>query len=121
MIMQRVSMGAAGPGLNLPIRVAVALRYGGVVAAILVLLGFANASVFFSGLNFQNIAYDAAIPGLPAIGLALAMSTGGIDLSVGAILSLCGAVTGWMIADGTGERPGYRRRTADRGAWRAPA
>jgi ribose transport system permease protein len=70
------------------------------VAAILVLLGFANASVFFSGLNFQNIAYDAAIPGLPAIGLALVMSTGGIDLSVGAILSLCGAVTGWMISHG---------------------
>ncbi|HVC83051.1 MAG TPA: hypothetical protein VNL35_21395 [Chloroflexota bacterium] len=64
------------------------------------MFGFANASAFFSLPNFQNIAYNAAFSGLLAIGLALVISTGGIDLSVGATLSLCSCVTGWMISNG---------------------
>lgn len=100
MIAPRAQLGAIGPRITPPITVAAVLRYGGLLAAILVLLGFADASVFFSVRNAQNIAYGAASFGPLAIGLALVMSTGGIDLSVGASLTLCACVTGRMISNG---------------------
>jgi ribose transport system permease protein len=49
---------------------------------------------FLSLLNFLNIARQASIFGLMAIGMTLVIITGGIDLSVGSVVSLVSAVFG---------------------------
>ena len=49
---------------------------------------------FFGILNFMNIARQASIIGLLAIGMTLVIITGGIDLSVGSVISLVSAVFG---------------------------
>ena len=49
---------------------------------------------FLSVLNFLNIARQASIFGLMAIGMTLVIITGGIDLSVGSVVSLASAVFG---------------------------
>jgi len=56
---------------------------------------FSMISPYFLGLlNFMNIARQASIYGLIAIGMTLVIITGGIDLSVGSIISLVSAVFG---------------------------
>ncbi len=65
-----------------------ALRFGAMAAALVVLLAFAKPDLFFSSTNLQVLGFDAGIIGLPAVGLALVMFTGGIDLSVGATMGL---------------------------------
>ncbi|MGA2545552.1 MAG: ABC transporter permease [Rectinemataceae bacterium] len=49
---------------------------------------------FLSLLNFLNIARQASVFGLMAIGMTLVIITGGIDLSVGSVVSLASAVFG---------------------------
>ncbi len=75
-----------------------AVRIVGMGVLILVLLKFCDLSAFFSVRNWQNIAFEAVFIGLPAMGLALVMAAGAIDLSVAANLSLCAVVAGWLIA-----------------------
>ena len=87
-------------GLTAPLVAARAVRFIAILIAILILLVFAKPSLFFSGMNLKNIAYQVEAPGLLAMGLALVMSTGGMDLSLGATLSLCACVSGWMISHG---------------------
>ena len=56
---------------------------------------FSLVSPYFLGLlNFLNIARQASIIGLMAIGMTLVIITGGIDLSVGSVVSLVSAVFG---------------------------
>jgi ribose/xylose/arabinose/galactoside ABC-type transport system permease subunit len=49
---------------------------------------------FLSLLNFLNIARQASVFGLMAIGMTLVIITGGIDLSVGSVVSLASSVFG---------------------------
>jgi ribose/xylose/arabinose/galactoside ABC-type transport system permease subunit len=58
---------------------------------------------FFSFKNFENISRQISTVGIVSIGMTLVILTGGIDLSVGAILSFAinigglGIVAGWPI------------------------
>ena len=63
-----------------------------ILAALLVLAGVTRGSAFMSVLNFQTIGKQLTEYGLMAIGLSIAMITGGIDLSTVYIANLCGAV-----------------------------
>jgi len=69
------------------------------VAAVLAFIYLSFASdAFFSGNNLFNVARNCAFVGIIALGMTAVIITGGIDLSVGAILCLAGMVTGMMMA-----------------------
>lgn len=52
---------------------------------------------FRSGENFRAILRNLAADGILAVGMMLVMVGGSFDLSVGAMLSLAGVVTGWLM------------------------
>jgi erythritol transport system permease protein len=53
--------------------------------------------VYFSTANFLVMSSHVAIFGLLAIGMLIVILTGGIDLSVGSTLGLCGVVAGFLM------------------------
>ena len=53
--------------------------------------------VYFSTSNFLTMSSQVAIYGLLAVGMLLVVLNGGIDLSVGSVLGLCGVVAGAMM------------------------
>jgi ribose transport system permease protein len=60
-------------------------------------------SAFFSGENFVNNTRNFAFIAIMALGQVAVMITGGIDLSVGSTLAICGIVLG-LLMDG-GQHP----------------
>ena len=52
---------------------------------------------YFATNNFLIMASHVAIYGLLAIGMMIVILTGGIDLSVGSTLGLCGVVAGYLM------------------------
>lgn len=52
---------------------------------------------FFQYKTFENIATQASYMGIIAVGMTFVLLTGGIDLSVGAIMYLSGATAGLLI------------------------
>jgi ribose/xylose/arabinose/galactoside ABC-type transport system permease subunit len=62
----------------------------GVWAALALLVAIASAlsPYFFSVNNFLNILNQSSVVGVAAIGVTLVMITGGVDLSVGSVISL---------------------------------
>ena len=69
-----------------------------VLVAMIVLFGMVR-DTFWSFATLGNIANRIPALALVATGMTLVMVTGGIDLSVGSVLGLCGAVAGVMMAD----------------------
>lgn len=69
-----------------------------VLVAMIVLFGMVR-DTFWSFATLGNIANRIPALALAATGMTLVMVTGGIDLSVGSVLGLCGAVVGVMMAD----------------------
>lgn len=57
---------------------------------------------FLSVINIMNVLRQTSINAVIAAGMTFVILTGGIDLSVGSILALCGAVSASMIAAGSG-------------------
>lgn len=55
------------------------------------------SSVYFSTANFLIMSSHVAIFGLLAIGMLMVILTGGIDLSVGSTMGLCGVVAGFLM------------------------
>ena len=49
---------------------------------------------FLTGPNLLNITKQTSVVGIAAIGMTFVIITGGIDLSVGSLISFCGAVLG---------------------------
>jgi ribose transport system permease protein len=66
-----------------------------VVAAVAVLV-----PSFFQPNNMLNVGRQSAIVGIIAVGMTFVILTGGIDLSVGAILALSGVTTALLINNG---------------------
>jgi ribose transport system permease protein len=83
----------------------VAGRESGGLVVLLVAVGALTlaSNVFLTGSNLSNLARQVAIFGIIAVGQLLVILTGGIDLAVGSVLGLSGAVTaellvaGWVI------------------------
>ncbi|HRH95913.1 MAG TPA: ABC transporter permease [Prosthecobacter sp.] len=69
-----------------------------VLVAMILLFGMVR-DTFWSFATLGNIANRIPALALVATGMTLVMVTGGIDLSVGSVLGLCGAVVGVMMAD----------------------
>ncbi|WP_245917520.1 ABC transporter permease [Bacillus canaveralius] len=71
-----------------------------VLLALVFIISLTNAK-FLTMYNFLNIFRQVSINGLIAFGMTFVILTGGIDLSVGAILGLAGMIMGIMISGGT--------------------
>jgi ribose transport system permease protein len=72
--------------------------YGSLVAVLLlgVLLSFASEYFLTTG-NLSNILVQASVVALLAGGQTFVILTAGVDLAVGALTALCGAVAGYMM------------------------
>lgn len=66
---------------------------------IVIVLGLLN-SEFFALSNILNLLRQISINALLAFGMTFVILTGGIDLSVGSMLALAGALTAGMMASG---------------------
>ncbi|MEY8883392.1 ABC transporter permease [Donghicola sp. XS_ASV15] len=76
-------------------------------ALIAIIVIFSILSPFyFSVSNFLTMSSHVAIFGFLAIGMLLVILNGGIDLSVGSTLGLCGVVAGWLMQGVTIEAAG---------------
>jgi ribose transport system permease protein len=67
---------------------------------LLVLLVLIFVPTFFQGPNLLNVGRQSALVGIIAIGMTFVILTGGIDLSVGAILAVSGVTTAMLINQG---------------------
>lgn len=56
-----------------------------------------NGGKFLTGPNFKSILTQSAVVAMAALGMTLIIIGGGIDLSAGTALSLCGTVTAWCL------------------------
>jgi simple sugar transport system permease protein/D-xylose transport system permease protein len=90
-----------------PLRTSLAVRLGvsgwsalpplGVLVVVWIVFQIANPS-FLSSANLVNIAMQSAATGLIALGVVFVLIAGQIDLSVGAVASLAGAIIGILFA-----------------------
>lgn len=64
---------------------------------LIVTVSFLNAN-FFTVDNILNILRQTSVNAIIAVGMTLVILTAGIDLSVGSVLALCGALAASMIA-----------------------
>ena len=75
-------------------------KYGiGIVMFLMVILISILQPRFMTVGNFTNILTQISINTLIAYGMCLCITTGGIDLTVGAQLALVSCVTGWAMVD----------------------
>jgi erythritol transport system permease protein len=78
------------------------------IALFAVLIFFSlDAPNFLSAANLVLISKHVALNAFLAIGMTFVIITGGIDLSVGSIVGLCGMVAGGLILHGIDLRFGY--------------
>ena len=79
------------------------------IALILVFAFFSvSAPNFLSPANLVIMSEHVALNAFLAIGMTFVIITGGIDLSVGSIVGLCGMVAGWLVLNGVDLGPiGY--------------
>lgn len=69
------------------------------IASLIAFVGLSlSTDVFFTANNLFNVARNCAFVGIIGLGMTAVIITGGIDLSVGAILALAGMVIGMMMA-----------------------
>ncbi len=93
-------------GLTVPRPVVIArhtaLRYGSLIFLMLLWGGFAAATpLFFTPSNLSNVALQTSVLAVVALGQAFTMLTGGIDLSVGSLIALTGALAAGLAASGS--------------------
>jgi ribose transport system permease protein len=77
--------------------------FGTLLAAAVMFLGFSLVANRFATLpNIINLAKQMSIVGVLGVGMTMVVLVGGIDLSVGSIVLLSGAVAGPLLLDGFG-------------------
>ncbi|MDX8513145.1 ABC transporter permease [Mesorhizobium captivum] len=78
------------------------------IALIAVLVVFSIAAPnFLSAANLILMAKHVALNAFLAMGMTFVIITGGIDLSVGSIVGLCGMVAGYLVLNGIDLQIGY--------------
>lgn len=99
---------AEAPSANNQSLLLLILKMRTFIALIAVFLFFAIAAPnFLSTANFVIMSKHVALNAFLAIGMTFVIITGGIDLSVGSIVGLCGMVAGWLILNGVDVGFGY--------------
>jgi ribose transport system permease protein len=80
--------------------------YGIVIAFLIICILMTILSpVFLTVTNLLNVVRQTSIFGVMAIGMTFVILTGGIDLSVGSILAVAGAISAGMLKGGAGIVP----------------
>src|ERR1043165_4634912 len=78
------------------------------IALFAVILFFSFAAPnFLSTANIILMSKHVALNAFLAIGMTFVIVTGGIDLSVGSIVGLCGMVAGYLVLNGIDLQIGY--------------
>src|SRR6478735_8065291 len=78
------------------------------IALIAVVLFFAlTVPTFLSAANLILMSKHVALNAFLAMGMTFVIITGGIDLSVGSIVGLCGMVAGYLVLNGIDLQIGY--------------
>ena len=92
--------GAAAPGRARWLSV---LQHQGALIALVAacLFGFARYAAFLTPENLLNVLRQNSMLGLVALGMTFVILTGGIDLSVGALLAVAGAVAAALSPHGS--------------------
>jgi ribose transport system permease protein len=76
---------------------------GAVIGFILIIIvGSLASDVFLSWANVRNVLLQSAMLGVVSVGMTFVILTGGIDLSVGSVLSFCSVAAAMMFANGQG-------------------
>lgn len=77
--------------------------YSGLILVIIVVSVFMTirSENFMTPTNILNILRQISVYGILACGMAFAMMTGGIDLTVGSTAGVCGAVVTKLVVEGT--------------------
>ena len=76
-------------------------NYGIIIAFVLIcIILSAMSPVFFTMTNLTNVIRQTSIYGIMAVGMTFIILTGGIDLSIGSILAIAGAVCAGMLKEG---------------------
>jgi len=76
---------------------------GAVVGFMLIVIaGWIASPVFMTWPNIRNVFLQSAMLGVVAVGMTFVILTGGIDLSVGSVLSCCSVVAAMMFDNGRG-------------------
>lgn len=96
---QTAEVDTKGTGLNLSwvLHSPLALPLIGLIV-VSVLMGFASEN-FFSVSNIMNVLRQVSIVGILAVGMTFVILTGGIDLSVGAVMALAGTISAGLIVN----------------------
>ena len=69
-----------------------------VLVALCIFFAVATEGTFIKPANLLNVARQVAMIGICAVGMAVVMITGGMDLSVGSLQGLIGVLTAMMMA-----------------------
>lgn len=100
--MTREPIGPTGPGVWIATRLGAggwsAVPSLAVLAVVWIVFQIANPS-FLSSANLVNLAMQSAATGLIALGVVFVLIVGQIDLSVGAVASLAGAIVGILFVE----------------------
>lgn len=76
-------------------------RYGIYVVLLALIIIFSIASEnFFQPTNLLNVARQVSMLGIAAVGFAFVLLLGGIDLSIGSVVTLVNIVTAWLMVNG---------------------
>jgi putative xylitol transport system permease protein len=88
---------------QIPVTLLPLIRSFGIVAVFLVIcVAFAVSSDYFMTLdNWRNLLRQSSINAILAIGVTFVILAGGIDLSVGSVMALCGMVVGSLVTSST--------------------
>ncbi|GMU91286.1 MAG: hypothetical protein AMXMBFR4_03440 [Candidatus Hydrogenedentota bacterium] len=73
----------------------------GIIVALCAVMGALKPGEFFNVGNFLDVLANAALPAMVAQGAMLIICAGGIDISVGSMLGLVGAVAAMAAVNGT--------------------
>ena len=74
-------------------------KYGIVLMLLLLIVYFSFGSKYFlTGGNIVNVLRQSAVTGISAVGLTYVMLTGGIDLSIGAVIGLTAVTAASLMA-----------------------
>ena len=75
-------------------------QYGIYVVLLALVLFFSIASEnFFVSSNLLNVARQVSMMGIAAVGFAFVLLLGGIDLSIGSLVTLVNIVTAWLMVN----------------------
>lgn len=98
-LFQRSETAGAPEGRNAGKANSVAAKYGLMIIIIAICLELSVLSnVFLTGENWINLLRQVSINGIMAMGMTFVIITGGIDLSVGSMLSVSGVIIGSIVS-----------------------